>query len=70
MFAANGVLCSSAIVPPENINRQLVVCVVHQLIDRTLCAPLPTTRQQLVEAKAGTNPLACTSTAPQLKLAG
>ena len=49
MFAANVVLCSSTIVPPVKIKILLVVCVMPLLIDRTLRAPLPTTRQQLEE---------------------
>ena len=69
MIAANVVLCRLATIPPVYIN-MLVVCVVQLLIDRTLCAPLPTTRQQLVEAETVPLMLACTSTAPQLKLAG
>ena len=59
-------LCSS----PVNIIVQLVVCVMPLLIDSTLCAPLPTTRQQLEEAHLGPMMLSCTSTARQLKLAG
>ena len=70
MIAANVVLCSAATVPPVNINMLVVVCVMPLLIDRTLCALLPTTRQQLVEAEIGPIILACTSTAPQLKLVG
>ena len=62
--------CSAAIVPPVNIIVLLVVCVMHLLIHRILCAPRPTTKQQLVEAKTVPPILACTSTAPQLKLAG
>ena len=64
MFAAN------ADVPPVKIIVLLVVCVMPLLIDRTLRAPLSTIRQQLEEAKEGSTILACTSTAPQLKLAG
>ena len=70
MIAANVVLCSSTIVPPVKITMLLVVCVMLLTIDRTLRAPLSTTRQQLVEAKERPLILACTSTAPQLKLAG
>ena len=70
MFAANVVLCSSTNVPPVNINVLLVICVMSLLIDRTLRAPHPTTRQQLVETKLIPLPLACTSAAPQLNQAG
>ena len=56
--------------PPIKISL-LIVCVMKLLIDRALTAiHLPTIRQQLVEAKIGPNPLACTSSAPQLHLAG
>ena len=69
MIAANDVLYSSTIVPPVHISL-LVVCVMHLLIDRTLHAPLPTTRQQLVEARLIPLILTCTSAAPQLNQAG
>ena len=48
----------------------LIVSVVELTIDQALAAPFPTIRQQLEEAKAGPITLACTSAAPQLKLAG
>ena len=71
MIAAScAVQCSAANIPPVKIDVMLVVCVMPLTIDRTLRAPLPTIRQQLVEAKAGPIILACTPTAPQLKLAG
>ena len=65
MLVANAVQCSSTIVPPVKII-VLVVCVMPLPIDRALHVLLPTTRQQLVEAKTVPNFLACTSTAPQL----
>ena len=70
LYCAAHVCTHAAIVPPVNINMLLVVCVVHLPIDRTLRPPLPTTRQQLVEAETGPSILACTSTASQLNLAG
>ena len=56
-------------VPPVQVI-VLVACIVPLPIDRALRAVLPTTRQQLVEAKLGPYPLACTSAAPQLNQAG
>ena len=48
----------------------LIVSVMALAIDWALPATLSTIRQQLEEAKEGSTILACTSTAPQLKLDG
>ena len=48
----------------------LIVSVMSLTIDRALPVTLLSIRQQLVEAKKGPLMLACTSTAPQLNLAG
>ena len=47
----------------------LIICIVQLAVDCT--SPLPTTlAQQLVDAKAAPNTLACSSAAPQLNLVG
>ena len=59
-----------AIVPPVEITL-LIVCVMELAIDRALTAiQVPTIRQQSEDAHFIPMILACTSTAPQLHLAG